>query len=49
MIENAELQKCSDQNVLATNNETKLLNEFECEVKKKKIKNKTDYYLHIFR
>jgi len=37
MMENAELQMCSDQNILATNNEMKLLNEFECEVKKKKI------------
>jgi len=37
MIENAELKMCSDQDILATNNEIKLLNEFECEVKKKKL------------
>lgn len=42
-----EFQMCSDQDILATNNEMKLLNEFECEVKKKN--NKTDYHLHIFR
>jgi len=38
MMENAELQMCSDQDILATNIEMKLLNEFECEVKKKVIK-----------
>lgn len=46
IMENAELEKGSDQYVIATNNEMKLLNEFELEVKKIIIT--IDYYLHIF-